>query len=185
MVRSKTICLNMIVKNEGKVIKRCLESVLGLFQYWVIVDTGSTDGTQKIIEEVLRDIPGQLHERPWEGFEKSRNIALELAYPLAHYLLFIDADETLQKSETFSLKELDGDIYFINVRAPNDARFLRQFMISTRIPWFWRGVIHEQIYTTEKTIAKRFIKDSVIVTRKKGGGQATIPARNILKMRRR
>ena len=64
----KTLCLNMIVKNESHVIKRCLDSVKPIIDYWVIFDTGSTDGTQRIIQEVLKDIPGQLHERPWVNF---------------------------------------------------------------------------------------------------------------------
>ena len=44
----KTICLNMIVKNEQPVIRRCLASVKEMIDYWVIVDTGSTDGTQDL-----------------------------------------------------------------------------------------------------------------------------------------
>ena len=47
------ICLNMIVKNEAPVIRRCLDSVRSLIDTWVIVDTGSSDGTQQIIRELL------------------------------------------------------------------------------------------------------------------------------------
>jgi glycosyltransferase involved in cell wall biosynthesis len=46
-LEAKSVCLNMIVKNESKVIERCLRSVKGCIDYWVIVDTGSTDDTQK------------------------------------------------------------------------------------------------------------------------------------------
>ena len=42
----QTICLNMIVRNEAPVIRRCLDSVMPIIDSWVIVDTGSTDGTQ-------------------------------------------------------------------------------------------------------------------------------------------
>ena len=45
-----TICLNMIVKNEAPVIGRCLASVLPFVDRWVIVDTGSTDGTQVVTD---------------------------------------------------------------------------------------------------------------------------------------
>ena len=62
--RQRALCLNMIVKNESHVIRRCLDSVRPFIDSWVIVDTGSTDGTEDIIREHLKDIPGQLHERP-------------------------------------------------------------------------------------------------------------------------
>ena len=77
--KQKTICLNMIVKDESKVITRGLATVKPLISYWVIVDTGSTDGTQEIIKKFMEDIPGELHERPWKNFEHNRNQALELA----------------------------------------------------------------------------------------------------------
>ena len=45
----QTICLNMIVRNEAPVIRRCLVSLLPIIDYWVVVDTGSTDGTQDVV----------------------------------------------------------------------------------------------------------------------------------------
>ena len=87
--RSKTmttICLNMIVKNESTVIKRCLDSVKAIIDYWVICDTGSTDNTREIVEECLKDIPGELHERPWVSFSHNRNECLRLSRGKADYL---------------------------------------------------------------------------------------------------
>ena len=45
-----SLCPNMIVKNESHVILRLLNSVAPIIDYWVIADTGSTDGTQEIIK---------------------------------------------------------------------------------------------------------------------------------------
>ena len=50
-----TICLTMIVKNESQVIRRCIDSVKDYISYWVIVDTGSTDGTQDLIKEIMAE----------------------------------------------------------------------------------------------------------------------------------
>jgi hypothetical protein len=68
LTSGQRICLSMIVKNEARVIRRCLDSVMPLIDCWSIVDTGSTDGTQAIIREHMRFLPGSLHERPWKDF---------------------------------------------------------------------------------------------------------------------
>jgi hypothetical protein len=59
----QTLCLNMIVNNEAPVIRRCLDSLRPIIDHWVIVDTGSA--RQTIIREYLKDLQGELHERPW------------------------------------------------------------------------------------------------------------------------
>ena len=92
----QSLCLNMIVKDEAPVIRSCLDSVRAIIDCWVIVDTGSTDGTQDVIREHLRGLPGELVERPWVDFAHNRSEALDFARGRADYLLVIDADETLE-----------------------------------------------------------------------------------------
>ena len=57
-----TICLNMIVKNEAKIIKRLLNSVLPIIDTYWISDTGSTDNTFEIIQNFFteRNITGKI-----------------------------------------------------------------------------------------------------------------------------
>jgi glycosyltransferase involved in cell wall biosynthesis len=143
-MRKKTICLNMIVKNESQVIERCLFSVKPLIDYWVIVDTGSTDGTQEKIKKFLRDIPGELHERPWVDFSHNRNQALVLSKDKGDYLLFIDADEQLLFSESFMLPDLDKDCYF-SILVQKNFRFNRILLVNNHLHWHWEGVIHEHL----------------------------------------
>jgi glycosyltransferase involved in cell wall biosynthesis len=135
----------MIVKNEKDVIETCLNSVKPLIDYWVIVDTGSTDGTQEMIQRVLATIPGELHERPWVDFAHNRNEALALAKEKGDYLLLIDADEVLRYPPAFSLPSLDKEAYYITVRQIDAVDFLRPSLISTRLPWKWEGVLHETL----------------------------------------
>lgn len=142
--KTPTICLNMIVKNESAVICRCLESVKPIIDYWVIVDTGSSDGTQDIIREYMKDIPGEVHDLPWKNFAHNRNEALELAKSHGDYLLFIDADETLVFSPEFSLPNLDQDCYYIPTHA-RGTQYGRVQLISNRLGWRWEGVLHEYL----------------------------------------
>src|SRR5271165_2538983 len=101
-----SVCLCMIVRNEAPVIRRCLESVKPMIDYWVIVDTGSTDGTQEIIKDYMKEIPGELFERPWQNFEHNRNEALTLARGKAEYVLIIDADDILIYDSDFRMPKL-------------------------------------------------------------------------------
>lgn len=145
----KTICLNMIVKNEAHVIVRCLESVLPIIDSWVIVDTGSTDGTQKVIKDYLKDIPGELHERPWVNFGHNRDEALQLAKPKADYILFMDADDKLVFEKDFKFPPLTDDCYLVATQhadLPNKSEYYLPRLISSRNDWHWLGVLHEHVY---------------------------------------
>ena len=76
-----SICLNMIVKNEHKVIKRLMESVCSIIDCYCICDTGSTDDTIEIIETFFKkDTISVLfkcahpegRQRVWQNLEKKK-----------------------------------------------------------------------------------------------------------------
>lgn len=149
-----TVCLNMIVKNEADVIEKCLSSVKPFIDSWVIVDTGSTDGTQEIIRNAMKNIPGELHERPWIDFAHNRNEALSLAKEKGDYLFFIDADEVIELAKDFSLPELTQDLYYIIVRQIDAADIRRIALVKSALDWEWKGVLHEVIQSkSAKTTA--------------------------------
>ena len=50
--------LVMIVKNEAQSINVTLASARPHIDFWTMMDTGSTDGTQRVIQDSLRDVPG-------------------------------------------------------------------------------------------------------------------------------
>src|SRR5581483_225880 len=154
-IKKKTICLNMIVKNESHVIERCLKSVKPLIDYWVIVDTGSSDGTQKIIKKFMKDIPGKLYERPWKDFAHNRNEALKLAKNKADYVLWMDADDALEYSEDFVLPNLTQDLYYIEHDYKGN-RYLRDQLINNHLDWVWKGVLHEEL-TCKEIITRKVL----------------------------
>ena len=87
MTPRPTICLNMIVRNEAHVVAETLASIAPYIDSWVVVDTGSRDGTQEVIERFFaeRSVPGELHERPWRDFGTNRTEALTLCEGRADY----------------------------------------------------------------------------------------------------
>jgi glycosyltransferase involved in cell wall biosynthesis len=139
-----TFCLNMIVRDEAKVIRRCLASVKPWIHSWVIVDTGSTDGTQNLVRQALEGIPGELLERPWRDFGSNRSEAIALAGQRADYLLFLDADEVLEVPEGYQWPSLEGDAYSLLHRF-DDLEYHRASLASTRLPWRFQGELHEYL----------------------------------------
>ena len=83
-----TVCL--IVKNEEKFLGQCLDSVRGLADQIVVVDTGSTDRTV----DIAREHGAEVHTFAWcDDFSAARNAALEHA--TGDWILMLDADEEL------------------------------------------------------------------------------------------
>lgn len=141
----------MIVRNEAQVLRRCAGSVRGLIDTWVIVDTGSTDGTQEVVASALGSVPGALHERPWRDFGTNRTELMALARGAADYLLLLDADMTLRRHGP--LPALEADAYalrhggWLGYSIPRLVRGDRE--------WRYVGATHEYLsapapFTTER-----------------------------------
>lgn len=146
MARPTTICLNMIVKNEAHVIKSTLTTLLKYirFDYWVIVDTGSTDKTIEIIEAFFAKhaIPGKIYETPWKDFGSNRTDAFEKAFGLTDYVFVWDADDSIHGR--FVLPgALTADSYRFKFGDAAGIRFSRPQLFNNRKKWKYVGVLHE------------------------------------------
>ncbi|HSX10114.1 MAG TPA: glycosyltransferase [Chlamydiales bacterium] len=144
LVAKEKICLNMIVKNQVDAIGPCLDSAKSFIDSWVIIDLGSTDGTQDLIRQRLRDIPGMLYERSWKSFGENRTEALELAKSQGGYLLFLDAQDVLTLEKNFKFPALDKDIYYSWQGTANFSS-LRPLLAKANLPLKWVGVTHEYL----------------------------------------
>ena len=145
--QKSSICLTMIVKNESKVIKRCIDSVKDHISYWVIIDTGSTDGTQDLIKEIMEEyqIPGELHEKSWVDFGTNRTESLNLSKGKADYRLVIDADDILFIEEGKNpFANLTKDSYKFKIRL-HSLTYYRTQMVRGDQDWKYVGVLHEYI----------------------------------------
>ena len=164
-----TVCLNMIVKNEAPVIARCLENVRPLIDAWVIVDTGSEDGTQDIIRTVMADIPGELHERPWKNFGHNRSEAVALCAGKADYILTIDADETLERDPGFRWGALAADSYLL-LKRRGARQYRAENVLRTDRNWRWEGVVHE--YPVSDLAQYRSALDGLVIVSPREGARA-------------
>ena len=145
-----SICLNMIVKNESAIIRSTLENLTSYvkFSYWVICDTGSTDGTQDIIKNFFAEkkIEGELHQDEWKDFGHNRSLALQRAYDSkkTDYLLIFDADDAFRGN--FKLPSpLDLDRYSCKFGYGSDFTWYRPVILNNRIRWKYFGVLHEYV----------------------------------------
>jgi len=90
MSDTPTLSLCMIVRNEEAYLTRCLESVRGLVDEVVIVDTGSSDRTPAI----ARAFGARLFQFAWQDdFSLARNFSVEQA--TGDWILSLDADESI------------------------------------------------------------------------------------------
>ena len=138
----QTICLCMIVNDEAAVIRRCLASVRPIIDHWLIIDTGSTDGTQDFVRVALADIPGTLFDRPRLDFAKIRSEALALSKPHGTYSLIIDAHDELEIPPDFSMPDLEADAYSVEIRN-GDVNCRRNQLVSNALTWRYEGMLHE------------------------------------------
>jgi glycosyltransferase involved in cell wall biosynthesis len=145
------ICLNMIVKNETHVVERALKSVSGIVSDYVILDTGSTDGTPAFIENVMHglDIPGKVYHGDWVNFSQARNRALELAYEHSDsdFVLLIDADDEFACDEPSEYGDLDPgiDCYHIQKVHASIVYYVPFLLNIRRLKWRWHGAVHEYV----------------------------------------
>jgi glycosyltransferase involved in cell wall biosynthesis len=139
--RHNSIALVMIVKNEAKIIGRLAASVRPLIDYWVICDTGSSDGTPQVAREVFADVPGELHEDEWVDMATNRSRALVAARGKADYLLLLDCDQTLLIAG--ELPPLSLDCYELKLN--EDWVHWLPKLVRGDLPWCYRGSAHEYL----------------------------------------
>ncbi len=179
----------MIVRNGEKDIRACLSSVHGIVDEVQIADTGSTDSTILIANEM----GARVVSIPWENdFAKARNLALKEVH--TDWVLFLDADEQLDPSASCYLpglidqKAVKG--YLTSIRnyvlsmqdrvwdrpaIPNDGSFepakeypafvehqnVRLFQRSTEV--FFVGRVHETVGTSIEASGGRLCPCPVLV----------------------
>ena len=150
------ICLNMIVKNESKIIHRLLTSVLPMIDCYCICDTGSTDDTMKIIESFSREhnIPGKIVREPFRDFGYNRTFALRECDKMENidYIMLMDADMVLQ-NPLIEKRLMDSEVTLTIIEN-------RELWSSTVKQKLWDHAAHHVFQGSDKFYYKnvRFVK---------------------------
>src|SRR3989344_8865534 len=98
------LSLCMIVKDEERFLPACLESVRGLVDELIIVDTGSSDKTKEIAQRFVDQIGGKLIDFFWiDDFSAARNEGLKHA--TGGWILVLDADEVIAQQDHERIKQ--------------------------------------------------------------------------------
>ena len=146
-----TISLCMIVRDEENTLPLCINSVKDIVDQMVIVDTGSLDNTIQI----AKSFGAEVYDYEWsDHFSKARNESIK--YAKGDWILWMDADETLDPSSTSELKKITGNnkkyhFYSVKISSKNDYENKVIYSDAHRIFPNGLGIqfenrIHEQIY---------------------------------------
>ena len=127
--------------------------MLPLVDYVLVVDTGSTDGTQQMIRDFLAEhhVPGAVIDEPWRDFAYNRTFALERLREVedVDYAMIIDADDIVVarcRLRSPRLQGADGRTISTTCRCSTAAyRILAPQICSNRLPFSFKGVLHEYL----------------------------------------
>ncbi len=144
-----TLSVCLIVKNEEKVIKRCLDIVKQIADEIIVVDTGSSDNTK----EIAKKYTDKVYEFKWcDDFSFARNYSFSLAS--CDYIMWIDADDIIPNKSIQiinNLKEkMNADTYMLRydlsvVNRKSQFSFWRERIVRNNNNAKWNGAVHECI----------------------------------------
>lgn len=159
----------MIVRNEAHIVEESLACLLPFIDTWVIVDTGSSDGTQDLIRGFFEEngVPGELHERPWVDFGHNRSEALALCAGKADYAWVFDADDLVIGD--IDLSDLTADSYLLQFGS--DFTYWRTQIFGLSKPWEYRGVVHEYPVCLEPGATQERLEGNYHVESRRLGGR--------------
>jgi glycosyltransferase involved in cell wall biosynthesis/predicted Zn-dependent protease len=164
------VSLCMIVKNEEAHLVDCLGPVASLFGEIIVVDTGSTDGTNAC----ARRMGAKVYDFAWvDSFAAARNESLRHA--TMEWIFWLDADERLDEANLDKLRRL-----FATLPDGNNAYLMRQWSAPDQLTGAsivvdqtrlfrnlpaarWRGRVHEQIFMALQAQGAQAVETDIVI----------------------
>ena len=150
-----------MVKNEEKILKRCLSAVEGLVDAYVITDTGSTDKTVDLASEFLETHEGTVEMCTWKDFGHNRTLSFKNAQNYCKakkwdlnqtYGLLLDGDMIFVPGK---LKEQTlGELGYTLIQSAGNLDYPNTRLVRMDYNWVCRGVTHEYWDGDCKSISK-------------------------------
>lgn len=177
IMETPKICLNMIVKNESKIITRLLDSVVHLIDSYVICDTGSTDTTVDVICNYFEEkqIEGKVIVKKFENFGKTRSYALAqcINEPNADFILLLDADMQLIINPLLNIEEfkqsLIHDSYYL-MQGNDGFQYKNVRLVRNAKNFYYIGATHEYITCDTHFVPEMIEKNDIFVNDIGDGG---------------
>lgn len=141
--------LCIMVKNGGEAFREMLCNNLPIIDRWTILDTGSTDNTIDIVNEVLvGKKKGQLYQEPFINFRESRNRCLDLAGATCKFNIMVDDTYSIKGDLRTFLNEVRGDQFcdsFSLLVQSNDTEYYSNRIVKAKNKLRYIYTIHEVI----------------------------------------
>ena len=141
-----TIALHTMVKNGRNKLPALFESVRGFCDKALILDTGSTDGTQSwLIEQEI--LPCDYISVPFENFGKTRTRGMKFAKGKADWLLLLDDDMRLNfHNNRDEIKHsLQSEVGCYMLKHEGDVAYWVSRLVRGDVDWEYKGVTHEYL----------------------------------------
>jgi len=141
---------NAIVKNESARIARCVNSLLPHIDCAIVLDTGSTDGTPELVEQLFAAAgkPVEIYHGPFVDFAQARNLALgkarmsELRWD---YLLLADADMEFVVSNAEWRHQLNGGLAYDMQQTVGELVYWNRRVVSQYTDGIYKCPTHEYL----------------------------------------
>ena len=97
-----TVSVCSIFKNDHEFVEEFVQQFKSIADQWILVNTGSTDGTDVLFNQLLPEV--KIFNFKWnDNFSEARNFALERAN--GNWILFPDMDERISTKDLKDIKQ--------------------------------------------------------------------------------